>query len=267
MKRRYLASLHVRNIKKAGGQVSILDHFGTHAMRAISQNLISRKNTSKEQRRPREGGIPAPTPSLVPRTMSSASAKTKSWALVIEAWTSEQRATLRTIGADQSLVRFFALRSDDGPLECFFTFKRPHRASWLLEHVVEGDWRPAVAPKSNVERHAFAAKYLECCDHTSQGQRTDLTSTAVSSSSSSALDATMSDAALADLLRWFCTVSTSADAPPPPPPPPPPLLPSPSSNDPAVNGPRLEPPSAVPWAFLTKFLRASRSAPRALRAA
>ena len=62
VKRRYLASLHVRNIKKAGGQVSILDHFGTHAMRAISQNLISRKNTSKEQRRPRAGRDPRPNP-------------------------------------------------------------------------------------------------------------------------------------------------------------------------------------------------------------
>ena len=64
VKRRYLASLHVRNIKKAGGQVSILDHFGTHAMRAIRPKISSVAKTRARSNadREREGSPPQPRP-------------------------------------------------------------------------------------------------------------------------------------------------------------------------------------------------------------
>jgi hypothetical protein len=116
----------------------------------------------------------------------------------------------RAVGADRAAASFFALRSSADKLECFFTFKVPHRASWLIEHVATGDWRPAAAPKSNAERHALVKQYDECSDHTAQGQRTDLAANSVT------LDVPMPDS------------MTQSIAPPAP------LLPLPSAEEHAI---------------------------------
>ena len=77
-----------------------------------------------------------------------------------------------------------ARRADDHQLECFFTCKAPRRAAWMAAHIVDGDWRPASAPKSKDERRSLLAKYQEGSDRSIKGQRTDLTSSTVAASSS-----------------------------------------------------------------------------------
>ena len=118
------------------------------------------------------------------RGSSSASLKVKSWQLLLAPWTEEQRTALRRFGEDGSFASLFALRADDHQLECFFTCKAPRRAAWMAAHIVDGDWRPASAPKSNDERRSLLAKYQEGSDRSIKGQRTDLTSSTVAASSS-----------------------------------------------------------------------------------
>jgi len=63
----------------------------------------------------------------------------------------------------------YALRVDDRQLECFVVCRVPHRSRWLVEHVVQGNWRSAPAPSSNEQRRQLLAQYEEGCDHTAQG--------------------------------------------------------------------------------------------------
>lgn len=49
----------------------------------------------------------------------------------------------------------FGLRTNDDELECFITCRVARRAKWLSANVVEGNWRPALAPKSNVQRRTL----------------------------------------------------------------------------------------------------------------
>jgi MinD-like ATPase involved in chromosome partitioning or flagellar assembly len=74
-----------------------------------------------------------------PRGASSAFSRT--WQLILAPWSEAQRAALRRFGNDESSVLLFALRTDGGKLEVFFTCKTPRRAAWLSTHVIEGECR------------------------------------------------------------------------------------------------------------------------------
>ena len=104
--------------------------------------------------------------------LSPAQQQGRAWKLVLSPWTEVQRALVRCIGNDASLTALYALRVDASKLECFLVLRIPRRASWLAEHIVQGDWRQALAPRSNDGRRELLAWYEEGCDYTAQGRRT-----------------------------------------------------------------------------------------------
>ena len=108
----------------------------------------------------------------------------RTWALSLAPWTAEQRALLRAKAADlksKKLLTLYAIRVDARcspphacKLEALVTLKSPQRGSWLEQHVMAGDWRPATGATSNAERSELFAQYDEGDGGTEQGRRTDV---------------------------------------------------------------------------------------------
>ena len=101
--------------------------------------------------------------------------KSRSFVVVLEPWTEDDRDVLRAKGKE--VAQLLALRWDsgcvpsrEGRLEGFFVLnlRDPQRVSYFRKW--PGEWVPAPGPKSNEERRVLFSQYMEGDDGTEQGQ-------------------------------------------------------------------------------------------------